>query len=129
MSGKLLHIEDSKSHREQVIAHLADTRIRYSSVESVEQAKKLMQGKSFDMVLVNLDLPDGRGVDVVSWMRENDNNAPAMVLSGKSAGQTLKQVGDVEISGILPIPMDRSILLLSIADYLSSKNSCNRDAA
>lgn len=129
LSGSLLHVEDSKSQREQVIAHLADTRIRYSSVESVEQAKKLMQSKSFDMVLVNLDLPDGSGVDVVSWMRENDNNAPAMVLSGKSAGQTLKQVGEVEISGILPIPMDRSILLLSIADYLSSKSSRNRDAA
>jgi PAS domain S-box-containing protein len=52
------------------------------AVESLELAIELMQGAKFDLVLLNLSLPDGRGLDSFSRAHAAAPELPIIVLSG-----------------------------------------------
>lgn len=48
----------------------------------VEQAKKEITERTFDVILSDLRLPDGDGVMLLAWMREQRRCAPVVIMTG-----------------------------------------------
>jgi len=54
------------------------------SVHTLEEAFKACDQKRFDLVLLDLNLPDGFGADSVEEMRKYDGQVPIVVITGLS---------------------------------------------
>ena len=57
-------------------------------VSKVELAKQEFQNTSFDLVLSDLRLPDGDGIILLTWMRENKIMTPLIIMTSYSDVQT-----------------------------------------
>lgn len=81
---------------------------------SLAEAKAIATSRSFTMALVDLGLPDGNGVELISWLRARDAELPILVISAWSTeemildalragatGYLLKERDDEEIAMLL----------------------------
>jgi two-component system response regulator HydG len=54
----------------------------------VEQAKKEIAGRTFDVILSDLRLPDGDGVMLLAWMREQRRCTPVIIMTNYAEVQS-----------------------------------------
>ncbi|OYW29097.1 MAG: hypothetical protein B7Z47_05165 [Chthoniobacter sp. 12-60-6] len=78
---RVLLVEDHEDTRR--ILHRLMTRWGHAvtTAGSVAEARQALAGGSFDLLLSDLGLPDGTGLDVVMTLREN-SRIPAVAMSG-----------------------------------------------
>jgi PAS domain S-box-containing protein len=53
------------------------------SAESLNAALKLLDRKHFDVVMLDLDLPDSRGLDTLAKINEQDHHAAIIIITGE----------------------------------------------
>ncbi len=81
---RFLLIEDSKklssaiSERLELDGHVVD------SVGEVAAAEAMLSTTTYDMILLDLFLPDGHGRDLLTSIRRKDNNSPVIVITARS---------------------------------------------
>ncbi len=117
MEGTILHVEDSAVDRRLFAHYLADTRVIVKSAETIEEAKQKVR-ESFDLVVLDLQLPDGTGLELVTWMRDNGIMAPVIVLTADSSRETHLKLCSAEVNGFLTKPVDPATLQRAITEYL-----------
>lgn len=82
----ILYVEDNEGD----VALLEMSLDRYCSeldivldvAETVEEAKELFQANKHILALVDWNLPDGEGIDVVQFIRTTNQSFPIYLLSG-----------------------------------------------
>lgn len=82
---KLLIVDDNPGDRELVMAYLEEARAAYEceAVGSLAEARRNID-PSHDLVLLDLGLPDGVGIDLIPELRALDSRPAVVVLSGAS---------------------------------------------
>ncbi len=78
---RVLVVEQNKRHAAAVSADLKAEAIRVELVESGEDALYLMRDFEFDLVLLNLQLPDMDGGSLISRIRAAKHATPILALS------------------------------------------------
>ena len=79
-----LVVEDDPAMRERlghVLATLGNDGQQIAWADSVAAAKELLGTQSFGIALVDIGLPDGSGVELISWMQAQHPKVPAVVIS------------------------------------------------
>ena len=61
----ILIVEDEPLLRKQIAAHLERLGADVTQVDSVQRAKKILEDLSFDFALLDVNLPDGLGPDLL----------------------------------------------------------------
>ncbi len=85
----ILHIEDDDDIV-QVVTALVGDNASVTAVSSVAAARRLLQDTQFDLVILDLVLPDGRGEDLLPLMRRPGFPAtPVIVFSAKEQSEVL----------------------------------------
>jgi glutamate dehydrogenase (NAD(P)+) len=82
---KALVIEDSATHRkliEGVLAKSEDERFEIETAQRLDEGLSKLQSGRFDVVLLDLMLPDSNGIDTFQRARRQSGNTPIVVLSG-----------------------------------------------
>lgn len=82
---RILHVEDEPDIV-QVTQILVEEIADYFYARSLEEAKHFLLGQSFDLVLMDLNLPDGSGLELLDVI---DRNTPVLVFSGQEADRQL----------------------------------------
>lgn len=82
---RLLLVEDSARLRELVGETIRAAGWRLDAVGSVAEAGDALATTRYDLVLLDLGLPDGDGLDVVRDLRRNKNGTPVLVLTARGA--------------------------------------------
>ncbi len=82
----ILVVEDEPDHARFAEYVLRKRGYDVAVTSSATAAVDLAQHKSFDVILMDVMLPDGNGIDVCEKIRENQNlkNVPIMMLTAKS---------------------------------------------
>ena len=84
---------------EQDLLSLLSITLRRMGVESIKastvaEAKSRLDGRSFDLCLTDLRLPDGSGMEIVKYIQDNYSNTPVAVITAfgdpKTAVEALK---------------------------------------
>ncbi|WP_116473274.1 PAS domain S-box protein [Zobellella maritima] len=88
---RILHIEDDRDLH-QVIHAMAGSRFTFRLATSLSQASRRLAMESFDVVILDLGLPDGSGWELLPEIRRRQPGARVVVLSGdqpspQAAGQ------------------------------------------
>ncbi len=94
--GRLLHVEDDPD-----IAMIVDTLLgdEYQVVHafSLTQARKQLSNEIFDLVLLDIGLPDGSGLDLLSTLNNQEHQTPVIIFSAEEAPPAI----DTEVQGVL----------------------------
>jgi DNA-binding response OmpR family regulator len=81
---RLLLVEDSARLRELLIEAIHGAAWRVDAVGMVEEAKEAVAAAAYDLLLVDLGLPDGDGLVLVRELRRNGAKTPILVLTARS---------------------------------------------
>ncbi len=102
MTQRLLYVDDEDSLRILVKSHLTLEGFEVDTASNGHEAVDILQKQKFDLVLLDLRMPDGDGFEVLRFMNAHDNHTPVIVLTG---------VDDVSIAS--------ECVKLGAADYLT----------
>ena len=113
MEGLILVIGAEPQITQELAVHLGargyETEVAASALEGLE----LAAGRPPDLVLVDPDLPDGNGAEVVRRLR-GSCQAPIMVLSGSAASKDQIDALDAGADDFVSKPFDLDELLARI---------------
>jgi two-component system, NtrC family, response regulator PilR len=78
---RALIIDDEPDIRELLEITLMRMGIDTYSSESISQAKEYLAEQSFDLCLTDMNLPDGNGIDLVSFIQQNFPQMPVAMIT------------------------------------------------
>jgi DNA-binding response OmpR family regulator len=88
----ILHVEDDPDNIEIVAQILADRATIVAATTLQAAQKKVLQNR-FDLVILDVTLPDGNGMDLISFMRANGRQTtPVMVFSATETPNELQNL-------------------------------------
>ena len=82
---RLLLLEDDLQLGNALQMALTQSGLKGIWVRRVQEAKTLLQSDNFSVVLLDIGLPDGSGLDVLHWLRASNNAVPVIMLSARDA--------------------------------------------
>lgn len=89
----ILHIEDNPD-QQHVISLLLKEQAEVTTASNLQQAKDQLNQQRFDLVILDLLLPDGNGMEILPWLAKYQ--FPVLVLSNLELSQNYaKYVSDV----------------------------------
>ena len=85
MSVNILVIEDEPDIRRNLEYNLGREGFKSSSVGSLDEANEKLKSKKFDLILLDLMLPDGSGLDLCKKIKSNSETeaTPIIILTAK----------------------------------------------
>ena len=85
MSVNILVIEDEPDIRRNLEYNLGREGFKASSVGSLDEANEKIKSKKFDLILLDLMLPDGSGLDLCKKIKSNSETeaTPIIILTAK----------------------------------------------
>lgn len=87
--GRILLVEDEILIRMTTSDMLAEDGLEVIEAGTVAGAKKLLSQQQFDVVMVDLGLPDGSGADVVQGALAMEDGPGIIIASGRDAAESL----------------------------------------
>jgi len=82
---KLLIIEDEKELRESIANFFKKMIISVTKAANKQEGGTLLLSNQFDIIVLDLTLPDGNGLDLLPLIKDTQNNAGTIILSAKNS--------------------------------------------
>ena len=89
---EILLVEDSPSDAELMVSMLADIKEfpnHVQNVQTLSAAKQAIMSKTFDAVVLDLNLPDSNGLQTYTELRDVCNSVPIVILTGMDDREVL----------------------------------------
>jgi DNA-binding NtrC family response regulator len=83
MTSRLLIIEDDEALSEMLALHFEDAGIQVERADRVTSGLRVAQAEVPDLVLLDQQLPDGEGRDLISRLLALDPDLPVVMMTGK----------------------------------------------
>jgi PAS domain S-box-containing protein len=121
MRRRIFIVDDSLTVRMSLSGLLQDNGFETASAASLEEARRIMALESFALLILDVELPDGDGIDFLCELRSSARfgNIPVMLLSTRS------EVGD-RIRGLqrgadeyIGKPYDHSLVILRARELIA----------
>ncbi|MBE0469834.1 MAG: PAS domain S-box protein [Methyloprofundus sp.] len=85
---RVLHVEDDQDMG-LVIAQMADERFNFETVTSLDAARAKLVGLPYDVILLDIGLPDGSGLDLLPDIHAYQPEAKIVILSGENVPKSV----------------------------------------
>jgi two-component system sensor histidine kinase TorS len=130
MKAKILLVEDNEINRVVAQGFLQSMGHKVVLAENGRQAEELIEKQDFDIALVDINLPDCNGVDLIQRLKRIESNKPAeQVLSPTPMIAVSAHVFEEEVErylaagfdGYLPKPLVKEALGVLIQEALNGK--------
>lgn len=93
----------------------------------VEQAKKEITGRTFDVILSDLRLPDGDGVMLLAWMREQRRDTPVIIMTNYAEVQSAVLAIKLGAFDFIAKPVNPGVLKQKMEQALLSAAAPHRE--
>ncbi len=70
--------------------------------DSVDDARRHLASKPYDLVVLDYDLPGGTGLEVLQWMRQSDLKSPVLILTGQADEELVAEVMKAGATDYMP---------------------------
>ncbi|UII32337.1 response regulator transcription factor [Fulvivirga ulvae] len=107
---KLLLVEDHAELASNVISYLAKEGYVCEWCNSYQKAINKLSGFEYDIIMLDLMLPDGDGLDILRFIKQQNADAGVLILSAKNALDDKIQGLDLGADDYLPKPFHLSEL-------------------
>ena len=114
MQPHLLVVDDDERIRSLLQQFLVQDGYLISTAENAEQARILLTGIEFDLIILDVMMPGQDGVSFTGELRNLGNNTPILLLTAR--GETEDRIKGLEVGAddYLPKPFEPKELLLRI---------------
>jgi DNA-binding NtrC family response regulator len=120
MSGRILIIDDEETLCYFLKESLEDKWYQALAVHTAGDGLEQLAAQGVDLVLLDLKLPDGEGLDVLSEIRKANAELPVIVLTGHAAVETAVRAMKLGAYDYLEKPVNLAQLTSSVAEVLNS---------
>ena len=118
---RVLHVEDDADlHR--VVCAMAGARFEFEHAASLAEARSMLANVRYDLVILDLTLPDGSGWELLPLIREQDPAPRVIVLSGTELSRA--EAGKVEAALLKSHVSPRALL-----DALNTRIMKNQESS
>ncbi|MDD9908122.1 MAG: response regulator transcription factor [Ahrensia sp.] len=113
----ILVVDDDKRIRNLLSRYLTEQDFRVSTAADAMEARRKLNGLTFDLLVVDVMMPGESGTDFTSWLRE-ELETPVLMLT--ALGETEARIRGLEAGAddYLPKPFDPRELVLRINSIL-----------
>jgi signal transduction histidine kinase len=112
--GNILVIDDELGIREGCRRALTPQGFSVETAGNLEEGLQKIQETSFDLVLLDVMLPDGRGTDLLVPIHEKDPETVAIIVTGYATVELAVEAIKKGAYDFVPKPFDTDILLLTV---------------
>ena len=115
-------VVDDDSHSRSALARLlARSGYHVESAESVSQALEVVELRGCDLLISDLGLPDGSGLDLMRQLRHMYGLNNGIALTGYTSAEDKKDCADAGFTKFLPKPVVFTVLLSEVQTLLEGR--------
>ena len=126
MNKKILVVDDDFSLRTVMIKALSSKSVDVKSVSSISEAWVLILKETFDLIICDVVLPDGDGLELVKKIKEKKENQKIIIISAQNNIITAIKADELKVFEYLPKPIDLNDLVISVNQSLKEKSFDNK---
>ena len=115
---RILVADDDKNPRRLLRAVLEEENYTVFTAENGEEALRVLDREHIDLAVVDIMMPQMDGYEFTSFLRENDNNLPILMISAKQLPADRRKGFLVGIDDYMTKPIDEVEMLLRIRALL-----------
>ena len=102
----ILYVEDNDLIRQSFAELLATAERRIVCVADGAGAREALREQSFDLLITDINLPDGSGIDVAREALRQNPTLPVIVCSGYDLGDVAGSLGPTAHPMMKPVELD-----------------------
>lgn len=111
-SGKrILYVEDTRSNQEVMALSLEGSGVELVCVQTAAEGMARFRREAFDLVMLDLQLPDGSGIELAREMSADGPGPPLILVTAQVTAATDGEVGKAGIREVLLKPFTREALI------------------
>jgi DNA-binding NtrC family response regulator len=118
---RILVVDDDRAVRSALSVNLDKGGLEVTTAERVEAARARLDETPFDVVLTDMRMPDGTGLDVLAYARAADPERPVVVMTGFGSVDDAVAAMKGGAADYLIKPVERDELLLVIGRVLEHR--------
>jgi DNA-binding NtrC family response regulator len=116
----VLVVDDDNAVCRIVQRMLSDEQYQVQTTQTVADALRAIDQKSFDLYVMDYKLPDGSGLDIAEQVRSKCGAAPIILISGYDPSAVALRAEKLGISDFLEKPFSRETILSAVKKAISS---------
>jgi DNA-binding response OmpR family regulator len=124
---RLLHVEDDHALASLLRRRLLPDGITVDHAPNVATARELLAAGEYAAVILDLQMPDGSGVDVLRLVRAAHHAVPVLVLSGAGADETIIRVLEAGADDYVVKPVSLDLLRAHVRALVRRGGSAHGD--
>jgi len=123
LRGRILLAEDAPDNQRLIAFYLRKAGAKVAVAENGKQACDLVaaaavEGKSFDLVLMDMQMPELDGYGATAWLRSMGHRMPVVALTAHSMEEDREKCLAAGCSDFVTKPVDRKAVLWLLRSYL-----------
>lgn len=108
---RILIVEDDRQNREGLQALLANAGFHVVGAADYGGAVALLQSERFDLLITDLDLPGGTGLELVQHARAFSPEIATILVTAFGCSEVRRQARELELAGYFEKPVDPVALM------------------
>lgn len=119
---RALILEDETNLREILKIILGDFNYEVDEAENLEEGLSLLNEKNYDLILADLRLPDGSGMDLVKKVKKEGPETEVIIITAFASTETIKESFELGVYDYIEKPFDINelkLVLRNVTDKLS----------
>ncbi len=121
MRGNVLLVEDDSGIVTVVKAALEEEGLSVTDCDSLAARDRLLADKAFDVVLTDVVLTDGDGIEGLDTIRSENPDMPIIILSAQNTLDTAVRASETGAFEYFPKPFDLDELVRAVGQALGSR--------
>ncbi len=127
MQKKILIIDDDYALKVVMIKALRTSKINIKTAATISEGWYLLEKEEFDLVICDVILPDGDGLELVKKLKKKFNHLEFIIISAQNNILTAIKADQLDVFEYIPKPLDLNDLIISVDRSLKKKSEENQD--
>ncbi len=121
MQKKILIIDDDHSLKVVMVKALSTSKILIKTSSTISEGWVLLEKEQFDLVICDVVLPDGDGLELVKKLKKKFNHLEFIIISAQNNILTAIKADQLDVFEYIPKPLDLNDLVISVDRSLKKK--------
>jgi DNA-binding response OmpR family regulator len=121
-SGKILLVEDDPILGEGLVMTLKLEGHQVDWAQSIKAGKALIETNQYELMIMDIGLPDGEGTELCRWVRQKDSLVSILFLTAKTDEETVVKSLDEGGNDFVKKPFSNKELMARIKSIFRTRN-------
>ncbi len=127
MQKKILIIDDDYALKVVMLKALRTSKINIKTAATISEGWYLLEKEEFDLVICDVVLPDGDGLELVKKLKKKFNHLEFIIISAQNNILTAIKADQLDVFEYIPKPLDLNDLIISVDRSLKKSSQKNQD--